>query len=108
MVNYYVLMYTLFAMAELKILADISSDTYTKIVNVGNLYVGESFFQKINLFHINDSMITCFDEFLPIIFRMKDKNEKEQEVDSYYNTYGNIMNRKLKIAVFIRGFKIVL
>ena len=79
-----------FAMANYLI-----NDTYTKVNNAANIYVGtKNFFQKINSFHINDSLIKCNERFLPILFLMINSQNKEEEVDGYLTEYGNLIDHQ--------------
>ena len=85
-----------------------SNETFTRVENAANIYVGsKNFIQKINFFYINDSSVKCTERYLPIIFLMTNSQNKEQVVDGYLTEYGNLVDHQESIhcRIFKKYFK---
>ena len=70
------------------------SVNFTKVENAENIYVGTIFIQKISSFFINDSDISCTEQFLPILFRILNDKKVDEEVDGFLNEKGNVVNNQ--------------
>ena len=59
---------TLCSLIMIQVLVANPSELYTKVDLPANIFVGAEFsYQKIKMFHINNSKLACTDRYLPIL-----------------------------------------
>ena len=70
-----------------------SKDDFIEVDEADNIYVGTYLIQKIKIFYINDSLFSCVDRYLPIIFKILNSNNDEIEVTGLLTEFGNLINQ---------------
>ena len=79
-----------------------SFEKFTKVEKSENIYVGKNLYQKIKMFHINDSKLICTERFLPILFLMLNEKNSETEVAGLLTENGNLIESQetIKCRIF--------
>jgi hypothetical protein len=73
-----------------------SKDDLIEVDEADNIYVGTYLIQKIKIFYINDSLVSCVDRLLSIIFKMLNSKNDEIEVIGLLTEFGNLINQQEK------------
>ena len=73
-----------------------SNDDLIEVDEADNIYVGTYLIQKIKIFYINDSLVSCVDRLLSIIFKMLNSKNDEIEVIGLLTEFGNLINQQEK------------
>ena len=71
-----------------------SSDSFLKVENAQNIYVGLKHIQRIKEFYIDVSLITCTDRNLPIFFNMHGEDKKHVEVRGWLTEHGALIDKQ--------------
>ena len=75
----------------------IDKDKFIKVQKAANIFIGpNSFIQKINEFYINDTVLSCSDKHLPIIFVMKNDKNVDEDARGFLNVNGALMDKQEK------------
>ena len=75
----------------------IDKDKFIKVQKAANIFIGpNSFIQKINEFYINDTVLSCSDKHLPIIFVMKNDKNVDEDARGFLNINGALMDKQEK------------
>jgi hypothetical protein len=73
-----------------------SIDNLMKVEEAANIYVGTYLIQKIKSFYVNESLVSCEDRYLPIIFKMLNSKNEEIEVQGLLTEFGNLITQQEK------------
>ena len=73
-----------------------SLEDLIEVDEAANIYVGTYLIQKIKNFYINDSLVSCVDLYLPIMFKMLNSKNEEIEVTGLLTEFGNLINQQEK------------
>ena len=102
--------FTLCSLIMIQVLVANPSELYTKVDLPANIFVGAEFpYQKIKMFHINNSKLACTDRYLPILFFLRDASNSVTEVQGFVTEYGNLIPAQEEIECrIIKKYKFFL